>query len=1116
MLSFDFIDKRTTLRAPNAIAFLFAPTRVSGNARNQLHNVTKRQAFGNGVSFSRNHRAKLQRLKWRIRACSDQELSDVKVSSPDAPPIFIRSLQTSDSRVTPLWVVVGEAAVQIAIIALAITVSVQARRKFFAYLIAFLSVPQLAGTTRRLLKPAGANTEARAAEEFVQNEADVADEKDDETSSDSELELNAASSALAEKAVEEAALAQSKMLSLSIRSVVSEEIESLRYAMQQVEQSAIERENSRNFAVADAVASLDTNMRSLRRSIETRNQVESSASFPLVSELELVKSRLKRSEQEKTELEVRLGAAEANFEEAKRAGARARQEADEAASRELILRTELATVSSRLLRLDEVTERLRRIERRNDELEEQVISGTREQEGWKQSVEDAEQRLERIQNISNVLRKKLEGLTGRFTESSSRKGSPRDESPQEAEERFWQKRMQSRGNLGPDSILYEELLGRSKSGSGKIWPSDPLGSKKKEQKPPIAGLPADGGFGGGENPSSLGGKDVQEAQRRLGAQASEAERIFSFSRGEFDESKSPVSGDKREGLDSESPDRKFEDGKSRDEAVGGESKVEAADIEWSENSQSGEDVLRRNSTIDTATEIGERFENANPDIRDEGKDDVNLKSRGMEEDRDVLQTMGDAVVASRPESSLSNQDRPKASKAIPSRESDTIAATQTDEGEGNVSKLKNEEVQEPNRSTSESLQTAGMGEKESELKDKDTENTFTSGLSYLKILEEKRARTEENRKANVKSEGLAYGVSTSGGQEPDRTHASEGTQSGDTSEDVMRDPTKESREVSSDALPKSNAEKAEEVLYTAVKQPESSTPPLSTESDEEGKPINTVSEKETGPVEDTSGEGLSTDNTIHVSKETKDDARGEDRIPTSPDEPEENTVAAAKTTSHDEDVKAEEPMKEETALELVAAAGELSKKARRRGLAVSQADALFKKALGKLDKALKLDENKAFVEGEYGGCLLAWAKVNVADAAANWRLGKALNFLTSSMKERPGDETTLFNAGLCLCLLASTSEKETAVEYYGRACKMYEELLTVNPGSRIGCFNCGLAYTSLGRLSMGDGSVGENTVSYIERAAELFQRSLELKPGDSKALSYLDDCQRQLSQLRQT
>lgn len=1001
--------------------------------------------------------------------------SQISASSsyPDlpAPPTSIADEESSVKlRVnTPIWRLLAETAIQLTVAGFAVAASVIAKAKFFAFASAFLSVPQVVFSVQRFL---GERQRQAGPEELS------------DTSGELQVPSKSAMpSAVIQREPEESSTAL--LTTAAIRTAIAEEVDGLRCAVEQAERATLEREQFRNTSIAEAIASLDGGIRSLRRTVETRNQVERAAPFAIVSELELVRSRLKHAEQEKTELQMKLQTAEVNFEEAKRQGERARSEADEALRKELLLQTELATVSSRLARLDEITDRLERAERLNDELKEKLIAGSREQEDLRQSAADAERRVLRVENISRMLRERLQSITGVASEASKkpRPRSDSDQKEQDTEEKFWEKRLRRRGSFNRDSLLYQELMGKEREGYvGQEWPEGALqgGRKSNKGKTQVDKLPPDGGFGtfralaAGQDFKQLSGSEDENA--RLPDTASE--KAFSFSRGEFDDAPKGVPGQ----LAAQAPENREEHPPtlmSEDrpdlpdyESISVENEEVSPAVNGGEEPHEAVNRPPKYTTGEGSVPEGQLQETSDGRISASLPSNVN---------NDVHETTLTRAANSLP----STQETPTPGQTFGSGSSDETARNDLGEVDGTgAAAEQGPSSKTPSKRRRHASPFDGQGEKvqssNDSLADAVTETSAT--------LSSEAHRRSPDRSAKGTMETDSAGKLDQSVPGPAEAHSD--ISNGDI-------PEVGSHNLAADELQASQGSSQSNSFQAHI---EESMPPRSRlESEQQESERPQVREQGTEPSYQCASE-----------EELKDSSsEGQSGLPRAQTEGEGTASETGPVRSSEDQVEAP------SVLELVHSATDLVKKARRRGLAVAQADVLFSKAVTKLGDAVILGASGAEFDSQFGSAYLAWAKVNLADVGASLRLVRALGHLSRSLELRPDDETTVFNTGLCLCLLASTSQDGRAKQYYVRACEFYEKLLQLNGMSRIGSFNCGLAYISLARLTEAEGdSSSEICREYFRVAADRFRRSLELKPGDAKATAYLKDCERHLAELQ--
>lgn len=271
----------------------------------------------------------------------------------------------------------------------------------------------------------------------------------------------------------------------------------------------------------------------------------------------------------------------------------------------------------------------------------------------------------------------------------------------------------------------------------------------------------------------------------------------------------------------------------------------------------------------------------------------------------------------------------------------------------------------------------------------------------------------------------------------------------------------------------------------------------------------------------------------------------------------------------------------ESVQQLVARGRDLVRRGRQRGLSAMEAGEHMGAGVAQLERALELassdddqkgeEEGEAWVGGELGAALVAWAKVDVSATGAPDKLLRADALLAQRTATAPADTAALFSLGLCRSLRAAMTGDAAL---YRAAVRAFDDLLAVDPRSRIACFNCGLSCVSLARIAAapqpqeqereqeqeqdqeqeqakeedkieekaeekvetdvkaeadvdieaksdaeaddaGAESEGETQEFWLRKALGHFERALELKPHDAKATAYADDCRRQLDILAQ-
>eukprot|EP00177_Eucheuma_denticulatum_P004193 GFKZ01007603.1.p1 GENE.GFKZ01007603.1~~GFKZ01007603.1.p1 ORF type:complete len:1125 (+),score=243.92 GFKZ01007603.1:225-3599(+) len=1057
----------------------------------------------------------------------------------------------------PILILLAETAIQLSIAAFAIFASLLARTRFLAFASAFFAVPQVLWSIRRYL-----NHRSRLAA--------VAGESDG---------FEQLPHAVATKTPD-------------LHTLVTGQAQSLRYAMDQVERSAVEREDRRNASIAHTLSSLHSAMRDLHQVVETRNRVDAVAPVPLVAEVEVLRGKLREVEREKSELEEKLGMAEVNLEEAKRGGERASDELEEALRREVELREQVEALSVRGARLDDVLEQLERTERRNDELRQKILGGVREREEWKGRAGDAERKARRVQNLLRMLKERF-GI--RDEDPEERKRSEEDELDAQGRERR---------SFEPGSLLYEELLGEDEKrvlSESPEWPDGALqgGNSDKERQARLQGLPPDGGFGAtSENPSKDGRGQLQGVDENTPQlPGTGVDNVFSFSRGEFEGSvqengevdlrksddravdltdedstseggvdssaesdgwASVVDSSQRlstefEGGREESPSgNEFADPARHDSSILSDSSKPDSWQRQGTASETGPHEIEEGSADETLSRgrdpqwfkeesgsnavrnkaISERGNSNSVDELEEKGQSSGVSSSNFGSDSDNVirgNTWGEitAPLTTAPGDigpKLSNENSEK--KGMDSSATDsggamlTIGMESSDSGcspNGGIVSSKDgagtDEISLKPFSTSEFLQSREQcteGVSEDSLKtpadvDVDASQNFVGGASNnssfaaANLKEKKHIPVPSAGEASSAPENPQHSMHAASGPESavdrypnaplqDKALDQKNVEDEDTS-DVPLSPTAVLgvNDLSSDGFRYGNCtnieqDKAgsrfsnigEEKVYKAVK--------VTLEEQEQNQESKTAAKSETvvtGPEwqADKAKSSVGTDST------------GSTEIGWSSDD-----------------------QRKLSSSELRASASELVRKARRRGLAVSQSGRLFQSAVSKLEAAMELEEERWLTEGQLGATLVSWAKTNIGDGKARGMLERALELLSRSMEAGEEDEGVICSLGLCLCLLGSTSEAGKARGYYERACELYDGLLERNEESRVGYFNCGLAYISLGRLGKSTQESESECREWLEKAEARFQRAAEMDPDDVKAQMYVEDCRREIAE----
>lgn len=195
---------------------------------------------------------------------------------------------------------------------------------------------------------------------------------------------------------------------------------------------------------------------------------------------------------------------------------------------------------------------------------------------------------------------------------------------------------------------------------------------------------------------------------------------------------------------------------------------------------------------------------------------------------------------------------------------------------------------------------------------------------------------------------------------------------------------------------------------------------------------------------------------------------------------------------------------------LLTEARELIRNARRKDQPVAVTDDLFSRATSNLKTIVRTTDNSVNALAEYGAALLAWAKSDLTNELSHQRLKEASHCLALVIEQFPNDEVSLFNRGLCLCLIAASQSSENSEDLYSEACELYSRLLQLNPSSKVGAYNCALAFISRARLAEARPTPSSDVETNYRQASTCLERALDLEPSDLKAKSYLEECKRAL------
>lgn len=198
--------------------------------------------------------------------------------------------------------------------------------------------------------------------------------------------------------------------------------------------------------------------------------------------------------------------------------------------------------------------------------------------------------------------------------------------------------------------------------------------------------------------------------------------------------------------------------------------------------------------------------------------------------------------------------------------------------------------------------------------------------------------------------------------------------------------------------------------------------------------------------------------------------------------------------------------------QLIASAKKDLAEARKKETLRPQAEKLYGNALTKLKEALEVSNRSVTSLFEYGTALLGQAKSNLnADWASN-SLEEARRAFEDAWALKPGDEAILFNRGLAVSLLAALKGPLEGEIMYKEACDHYENLLHANSASKLGAFNCGLAYFSRARLAE-SANEPQRAKDLYGKALHQFTTSDKLQPGNNKTDQYLRQCKNALGKL---
>lgn len=947
-----------------------------------------------------------------VQPSSDEDTPSVDaVSSTSTTGFVVVEEESKASERSAAW---GDTIMHVMLTALAITVSLQARRRVAATLLACLSVPQLLRLGHRLklvppslfplLPPPGAQATAKRA-------------------------LPAATEPV-----------------ISVSSVSESHISSIETAVESLKETV----SSRDIALATTLATLDSNLAAVRDAVRALAPAATpSASFAHLAEVQVLRARLVRAEEARDAVQARLAASETARAESDHSSRSANLSLDEARHTIADLRTRLASADVRLARLPDIERRLDDALSHSDSLLEQVRDLTRKCEELTYACKDAERRADRGDTIVDVLRSKIDEMTGvrrRSTEASmstSAEMQTIDEGT--GQMNGWQKKLaRTVAGLTSESAVLDEMKAMGESAGLADWPVGALSGGEREAPSRADGLPPDGGF--------AGGAIVSRGEEAARLSSGQNEGAFSFSRNEFEMQRSK----------------------------------QATDLQ---PSQLSADVPPKTSIItpppDNTTFNGNGFVSGSSEIDD--------ASRGVESESINEHSVDEPLLKE---------------VQVPAIESGNDPALESSSFSGAV------ESSENSKPTVERDEGREMASAKNETKRQ---------LSYLEQLEQQPQNPVNSAElVDDKSDTVTGSADEVGNPVKDgcneKAHE-KGAVPAD--ESTTNDPNRIGNAGFTMERPCTSVE-----IKPGVEVMDNNTEANSSEQHEPSEQQHRKYELENNAEQngDLLGEG-GTQDERNESTGLKGGGQDCDRQTQSVDEASaEEDVGEWRSVSGESEYPFHEHMTDneedsKSAEEVMKDAETLIRHGRRRGLALADADRIFRQAYTRLENLLeRIDNNdpdRSRVEGSLGSCLVSWVKVNIADAEARPRLERAISLLERRIEKVGDDATALFNAGLCLCLFAATGNIEDAREYYERACGFYEQLLKMEPQSRIGFFNCGLAYISLGRIAVSAGDDAEFCKEIMGKAIARFEKSLELKPGDGKALSYLEESRKQLVSLQE-
>ncbi|CAN8067933.1 unnamed protein product [Agarophyton chilense] len=920
------------------------------------------------------------------------------------------------------WNLLAEAVVQVAILTLAAVVSIHTRLKGFVYLFCVLAVLQLILIVSRFQKVAKG-----------------AFGRDERFRKDSSMEW------VPEASVDVSAKPNS--LRSIIRKAISEELGLFRSELLCFEKLSIEREESRNLSISQALSSVNESVLTLKGDMERRDQLRPSVPYATLQELESLKTRISLFQRENASIKQQLRASQLNYEEVLRNAAKTRKETEDALFRELSTREELAIAQSRIIHLDELTDRLDHAETKNMELQEELLTRAREQERFKLSADDANRRVARVENIVNILREKLKKLSG--NSPSGGQDEPVDDNLEDSEKRFWQKRLRSRGNLGRSSVVYQELLRGSKESLAKEWPSNPLGRKfsaKEEKNEAFEGLPADGGFASKDFKMLESAPNLEGARKVLGMSGVPSQGAFSFSRDEFEQSDRDTKNDTSRAENRINVNELFPEA----EEVPDEFSTEVQDgleTPFEEKAEQSDSSEAQNTGIQTSKHT--RTEKTNT----EGERIQSLENGSFRAGTTSGSYMRWLEKASQqrstPQSRTTSNLTPESNDRKP-----------TDSSTSHFPSAGRPQSDEPIKVADQG--TGGVIEPQPQDSSRTERATIHAGSvqETIQLAENGGDRSPLFGEVDFFEEALNKDV-VKGSQTPQKN-----TQS-------SRGPSR-SQDGTSASQDESQTSESNKTFSTARVSPAS-----------EKASFDTVAENMT----DKSKEGNAIqDDVLRASK------------PTQTVDPGKVNVKRGGPNSVTRIVSSK-----------IAEAQELIEKARSDGISISHASSLLEQARSVLEECLRLNCLRPEVEATVGECLVVWAKLDLKDQRAREFIREGLQYLSRSLEAQPNDEKALFNSALCNALYGALSTHEIAVRHQYVATQQFDKLLKLNPSAQVAAYNGGLAYLYLARSNIAYEGKDRGVIEkYFKLAIERFGKGVALNPQDPRNAAYLDTARNEM------